>query len=94
MAELHLTDLNDRVLARLQQRAEQKDRSVEDLVQEALERALSVPPSEKRTKEESFVQSVERLRAMSPEERVPDVEPVEIEGIPASELLIRDRRRR
>ena len=55
MAELHLTDLNDRVLARLQQRAEQKDRSVEDLVQEALERALSVPPSEKRTKEESFV---------------------------------------
>lgn len=94
MAELHLTDLNDRVLARLQQRAEQKDRSVEDLVQEALERALSVPPSEKRTEEESFVQSVERLRAMSPEERVPDVEPVEIEGIPASELLIRDRRRR
>lgn len=94
MAELHLTDLDDEVLARLHQRAEQQDRSVEDLVQEELERVLSFSSSEKRTEKESFVQSVERLRAMSPEERVPDVEPVEIEGIPASELLIRDRRRR
>lgn len=35
--------------------------------------------------EESFIQAVERLRATPPEERVPDVEPVEIEGIPASD---------
>jgi plasmid stability protein len=92
MAELHLTDIDDEVLARLQRRAEQEGRSVEDLVQEELERALS--SSEKATEEASFVQAVERLRATPPEERVPDVEPVEIEGIPASELLIRDRRRR
>jgi plasmid stability protein len=94
MAELHLTDLDDEVLARLHQRAEQQDRSVEDLVQEELERALSISPSEKPTEEEAFDQAVKRLRATSPEERMPDVEPVEIEGIPASELLIRDRRRR
>ena len=94
MAELHLTDLDDEVLARLHQRAERQDRSVEDLVQEELERALSISPSEKPTEQEAFDQAVKRLRATSPEERMPDVEPVEIEGIPASELLIRDRRRR
>lgn len=94
MAELHLTDIDDKVLAQLRRRAKQEDRSVEDLVQEELERALSFSSSEKAAEEASFVQAVERLRATSPEERVPDVEPVEIEGIPASELLIRDRRRR
>ena len=94
MAELHLTDIDDEVLARLERRAKQEDRSVEHLVQEELERALSFSSSEKVTEEASFVQAVERLRATSPEKRVPDVEAVEIEGIPASELLIRDRRRR
>lgn len=93
MAELHLTDIDDEVLAQLHRRAEQHDRSVECLVQEGLERVLSFSSSERTTAEESFVQSVERLRATPPDQRVPDVEPIEIEGIPASELLIRDRRR-
>jgi plasmid stability protein len=93
MAELHLTDIDDEVLVQLRQQAEQHDRPVEDFVQEELERALSFSFSESTTEEASFVQAVERLRATPPEERVPDVEPVEIEGIPASELLIRDRRR-
>jgi plasmid stability protein len=82
MAELHLTDLDDEVLARLHQRAERQDRSVEDLVQEELERALSISPSEKPTEQEAFDQAVKRLRATSPEERMPDVEPVESRAFP------------
>ncbi len=94
MAELHLTDVDDKVLAQLRQRAEKQNRSVEALVHEELERAVSQPWAAESTEEESFGQAVERIRATPPEERVPDVEPVAIEGIPASELLIRDRRRR
>ena len=67
---------------------------MEALVQDELERAVSVSSPEEPPEAESFVQTVEQLRATPSEERVPDVEPVEIEGIPASELLIRDRRRR
>lgn len=94
MAELHLTNIDDQVLNKLRHRAEQQNRSVEDLVREELERAVSFSSSSEAAEEESFIQAVKRLRAMPAEERIPDVEPMELEGIPASELLIRDRRRR
>lgn len=94
MAELRIPDVDERVLARLRERAEQQNRSVETLIREELERAVSLLSPAQTAEEESFVRTVERLRATPAEERVPDVEPVEIEGIPASELLIRDRRRR
>jgi plasmid stability protein len=94
MAALHIPDIDEQVLARLRERAKQEDRSVEALIREELKRAAYSPPSDRMTTEDAFVQAVKRIQAMPAEERVPDVEPVEIEGIPASELLIRDRRRR
>lgn len=94
MAELHLTDIDEQVLARLRQQAEQENRSVEALVRDELEQAAVRSSAAQTAEETSFVQAVERLRSTPAEERMPDVEPVEIEGIPASELLIRDRRRR
>jgi len=94
MAELHLTDVDDEVLARLRQRAEKQNRSVEAVAHEELERAVSLSSTTETAVEESFGQAVERIRSTPAEKRVPDVEPVEIEGIPASDLLIRDRRRR
>lgn len=67
---------------------------MEALIREELEQAAFRLSPAQTAEEESFVQAVERLQATPAEERAPDVEPVEIEGIPASELLIRDRRRR
>lgn len=92
MAELHITDIDEQVLARLRERAKQENRPVEALIQEELERAASLSSSPQRADEDAFVQAVKRLQAVPAKERVSDVEPVEIEGIPASELLIRDRR--
>jgi hypothetical protein len=81
------------VLERLQQQAKKQNRSVEAFVQEELERAVSFSSPEP-AEATSFAQAVRRLRSLPADERVPDVNPVDIEGIPASELLIRDRRRR
>lgn len=94
MAELHITDIDEQVLARLRERAKQENRPVEALIREELERAASLSFAPQRADEDAFVQAVKRLQAVPAKERVSDVEPVEIEGIPASELLIRDRRRR
>jgi plasmid stability protein len=94
MAELHLTGVDDEVLARLRRRAEKENRSVEALAREELERTVSLSSTAETATEKSFAQAVERIRSTPAEERVPDVKPVEIEGISASELLIRDRRRR
>lgn len=94
MAELHITDIDEQVLARLRERAKQENRPVETLIREEFERAASLSFAPQRADEDAFVQAVKRLQAMPAKERVSDVEPVEIEGIPASELLIRDRRRR
>jgi plasmid stability protein len=95
MAELHITDIDEQVLARLRERAKKENRSMEALIREGLERAAySAPSDQMTTAEGAFVQAVKRIQAIPAEERVPDFKPVEIEGIPASELLIRDRRRR
>ena len=81
------------MLERLQQQTKKQNRSVEAFVQEELERAVSFSSSEP-AEATSVAQTVRRLRSLPADERVPDVGPVDIEGIPASELLIRDRRRR
>ena len=93
MAELHIPDMDEQVLAQLRERAKRENRSVEALIRKELERTAS-SSSIQAAAEGAFVQTVKQLQAMPAEERMPDVEPVEIEGIPASELLIRDRRRR
>lgn len=94
MAELYITDIDDQVLVRLRRRAEQEGRSMEALIREELKQAASRRFPGQNAGEESFVQAVDQIQSTPAEERIPDVELVEIEGIPASELLIRDRRRR
>jgi plasmid stability protein len=62
MAELHLTDVDDEVLARLRQRAEKENRPVEALAREELERAVSFSSTTETAVEESFGQSIEQIR--------------------------------
>jgi plasmid stability protein len=84
MAELHLTNINDAVLARLRERARQEGASLEEKVRELLEREAAresdVPEDTSQT-----------LRMPAPDRSFRNVDPVEASGIPASELLIRDR---
>lgn len=94
MADVYITGIDERVMSRLRRRAEQHNRSVESLIREELERVVSVESLGDPNDEEPFLRQVQRLRKTAASERYPDVSPVEIEGIPASELLIRDRRRR
>jgi plasmid stability protein len=94
MAELHITGVDEEVLAQLRRRAEREGRSTEALIREELKQAASRRSPAQTAEEDSFVQAVDQIQSTPAEERIPDVEPVEIEGIPASELLIRDRRRR
>jgi len=92
MAELHISDLDDETMRRLRERAEREGRSVETLVREIVTEATSssdLPSSA----EKEVLHTIERLQTTAPSERYSDVQPVKIEGIPASELLIRDRRR-
>ena len=86
MAELHLTNINDAVLARLRRRAQQEGASLEEkvrgLLQREAERESDVPADAPQT-----------LRMPSPDRSFRDVDPVQAPGIAASELLIRDRDR-
>jgi plasmid stability protein len=94
MADLHIKDIDEQIMMRLQRRAKEENRSVEALIRETLHEAASIHPSSEATAEEMFVRAVERIRRVPAKERIPDIEPVEVEGLSASELLIRDRRRR
>jgi len=60
MVELHLTDVDDEVLARSRRRAEKENRSVETLAQEELERAVSLPNKAEVATEKSFGRAIER----------------------------------
>ena len=86
MAELHLTNINEVVLARLRDRAKQEGTSLEEkvrgLLEQEAERDADVPEDTSQT-----------LRMPSPDRSFQDVDPVEAQGIAASELLIRDRDR-
>ena len=86
MAELHLTNINEVVLARLRDRAQQEGTSLEEkvrgLLEQEAERDADVPEDTSQT-----------LRMPSPDRSFRDVDPVQAPGIAASELLIRDRDR-
>jgi hypothetical protein len=82
MAELHLTDIDDEVLAKLQERARRDGTSLEERIRSLLERAAAEEDGASET-----------LRMPPPDRSFRNVEPVEAPGISASELLIRDRRR-
>lgn len=86
MAELHLTNLNDAVLARLREHARQEGVSLEEKVRGLLEREAErdadVPED-----------ASQPLRMPAPDHSFRDVDPVQAPGIAASELLIRDRDR-
>lgn len=86
MAELHLTDLDDVVLARLQERARQQGMSLEENIRRLLKREAEKEP---KTPEDVS----ETLRMPSPDRSFQTVDPVQASGIPASTLLIRDRDR-
>jgi plasmid stability protein len=92
MAELHISNLDATMMRRLRERADREGRSIEDLVHALLLEAATsrdVPSPAVA----QVVQAVDRLRSTPQNQRYPDIEPVEAEGIPTSELLIRDRRR-
>lgn len=86
MAELHLTNINEVVLARLRDRAQQEGTSLEEkvrgLLEQEAERDADVSEDTSQT-----------LRMPSPDRSFRDVDPVHAPGIAASELLIRDRDR-
>ncbi len=84
MAELHLTDIDEDVLARLRERARREGTSLEERIHSLLEHAAA----EKQSTEVS-----ETLRMPPLDRSFRDIDPVDVPGISASELLIRDRRR-
>jgi len=84
MADLHLTNINDAVLARLRERAQQEGTSLEERVRGLLER-------EAERDADVPVDTSHTLRMPSPDRSFRNVDPVEASGTPASELLIRDR---
>ena len=91
MAELRITGIDEQALERCRAEARAEGVSLEAKVRALIEGEAS---SESGKGTESFAQAVERIRATPAEKRVLDAIPIDIEGIPASELLIRDRRRR
>lgn len=86
MAELHLTDIDDEVLARLRDRAREEGTSLDERIRSLLKHAAEEDGS--GSAEESNT-----LRMPPSDRSFRDVDPVEAPGISASELLIRDRRR-
>lgn len=86
MADLHLTNLNDAVLARLRERARHEGVFLEEKVRGLLER-------EAEREADAPEDASQTLRMPFPDHSFRDVDPVEAQGIAASELLIRDRDR-
>lgn len=86
MAELHITDIDDQVLARLREQAQREGTSLEDQVRLLLTQAAEAEDSRSGDEEQT-------LRMPSSDRSFRDVDPVDAPGISASELLIRDRRR-
>ena len=86
MAELHLTNIDDEVLARLRERAQQEGTSLEERVRSLLEQ-------EAEGDTEDSDDPSQTLRMPPADRSFRNVDPVETPGISASELLIRDRRR-
>lgn len=86
MAEVHLTDIDDKVLDRLRERAQQEGMSLEERIRSLLKREVE--------EENGELEDISQTLRMPPSDRsFRDVDPVEAPGISASELLIRDRRR-
>jgi plasmid stability protein len=86
MAELHLTNVDEDVLARLRDRAQQAGISLEEQICTLLEQG-----GEEEGNDGS--EASQTLRMPPSDRSFRDVDPVEAPGISASELLIRDRRR-
>lgn len=86
MAERHLTDIDEQVLARLRKRAQQEGTSLEERIRSLLE----WEPEKETEKSDELCQTLQ----MPPYDRsLRDVDPIEAPGISASELLVRHRRR-
>ena len=86
MAELHLTDIDDQVLARLRQQVEQEGTSLKEQVRSLLEQAAESTDGSSEEPSQTL--------CMPPSDRsFRNVDPVDAPGISASKLLIRDRRR-
>jgi len=86
MAEVHLTDIDDKVLDRLRERAQEEGMSLEERIRSLLKREVEEETGE--------LENTSQTLRMPPSDRsFRDVDPVEAPGISASELLIRDRRR-
>lgn len=86
MPDLHLSNIDDAVLAQLRERAWQEGLSLEEKVRTLLEQEVSSETG-------SSGEDAETLRMPSPDCSFQDVHPVQASGPSASELLIRDRDR-
>lgn len=86
MAELHITDVDDEVLARLRDRARREGTSLDERIRSLLTQAAEKEGS-------GSTEELQTLRMPPSDRSFRDVDPVEAPGISASELLIRDRRR-
>lgn len=84
MAELHLTGIDDRLMARLQERAQESGHTIEQQARDILREAITEGGTDR--KEEQTLRMPAADRSFEP------FEPVATTGISASELLIRDRR--
>lgn len=87
MAELHITDIDEQVLARLRERAKQEGIPLEEQVRFLLKQAAEADDNGRTGDSQT-------LRMPPADRSFRKVNPVETPGISASELLIRDRRRR
>ena len=87
MAELHIPDMDEQVLARLRERAERKGLSLEEQVRTLLKEAAGENGSD-------AISDFQTLRMPPADRSFRKMDPIEAPGISASELLIRDRRRR
>ena len=85
MAELHITDIDERVLTRLRERAQQDNVELEEIVRHLLEEAAE--------EEHTRVTKKGGTLRMPPRDRsFQAFQPITTSGISASALLIRDRR--
>jgi len=86
MAELHISDIDEQVLARLRERAKQEGASLEEQVRALLKQAAGESGSD-------AIDDSQTLRMPPADRSFRKIDPIEAPGISASELLIRDRRR-
>ena len=87
MADLHLRNLDEEVLTELRKQAQQRGLSLEETARSILQQET------RNVVDASEEEASQTLRMPSSDRSLRNVDPVETSGIPASALLIRDRRR-